>query len=261
MEKLYSHSRLSTFEQCQLKYKFKYIDNVIPDYEQSIEQFLGKKVHETLEWIYNNAKQRNFELDDIVKYFIESWNKDFNKEIKIFNDLPSEHYFNRGIKFLINYFLKHSPFIDNTIATEKEISFSLDNNKHNMRGFIDRLVQNPGNVFEIHDYKTGSLKSQRELDNDKQLALYSIGVRELFGNVSEVNLIWHFLDYGEKKFSKRTLEELEKLKQEIIQLIDKIESTKNFEPNPNKLCKWCEYRSYCPVIKENLGYSDSNTKI
>lgn len=46
---IYSHSRLSTFEQCPNKYKLHYIDKVETEAEQSIEAFLGSRAHETLE--------------------------------------------------------------------------------------------------------------------------------------------------------------------------------------------------------------------
>ena len=49
---IYSHSRLSTFEQCPFKFKLRYIDKIIPEIENTIESFLGGIVHETLEWIY-----------------------------------------------------------------------------------------------------------------------------------------------------------------------------------------------------------------
>jgi len=260
----YSHSRLSTFEKCQIKYKYKYIDKLQPDYKQSIEGFLGNKVHETLEWVYHNANNRTFELDDLIKYYIESWTNDLNPEIKIIKkEFSSEHYFNKGIKFLINYFLKHSPFKDNTIETEKRINLNLDiNGKYKIIGFIDRLVHNKEtNTCEIHDYKTGSMPSQNELDNDRQLALYSIAIRNTFADVKDVHLIWHFLDHNEKKISKRTIEQLEQLKNKIIKIIDEIESTTDFKPIPSALCNWCEFRSYCPIIKENPDYPDKPIQI
>ena len=49
--KTYSHSRLSTFEQCPLKFKFQYIDK-IEKAEESVEAFMGKRVHEVLEKLY-----------------------------------------------------------------------------------------------------------------------------------------------------------------------------------------------------------------
>ena len=259
---IYSHSRLSTFEQCALKYKYKYIDNLAPDYEQSIEAFLGNKVHEALQLIYNCDKQK-INLDELIKYYVESWNRDYNEKIKIIKDnIKAENYFNNGIRHLINYFLKNYPFKDNTIATEKKIYVNLDSEGfYKILGYIDRLVHHKEtNIFEIHDYKTGALKSQLELDKDRQLALYSIGIKETFDNVSDIHLIWHFLNYSEKRTSRRTQEQLEKLKEEIIILIKKIESTINFAPNPSSLCKWCEFRSYCPVIKENPNFPEVKIK-
>ena len=248
---IYSHSRLAAFEQCPLRFKFQYIDKLKPDIKQSIEGFLGNKVHDTLEWIYNEvAKGRTLQLDEILQFYIENWHKDYTPDIKIIKEeYTSEYYFNQGIKFLIDYFLKHSPFKDNTIACEKKILINLDpKGKYKIQGYIDRLVHHKDkNIFEIHDYKTGGfLKSQEELDRDRQLALYSIGIREMFENVKDVHLVWHFLAFNKTLTSFRTIEQLEKLKKEIIELINKIESATEFQANPSILCKWCGFRSYCP---------------
>ena len=37
MANIYSHSRLSAFEQCPLKFRFRYIDHLKPEIEQTIE--------------------------------------------------------------------------------------------------------------------------------------------------------------------------------------------------------------------------------
>jgi len=253
---IYSHSKLSTFEQCPLKFKFRYIDKIPPEIEQTIEGFLGGQVHDILQWVYDEAMQgRQFELDEVIKRFAENWNRDYNKDIKIVkNEFNAEHYFNKGIRFLVNYYLKHAPFKDNTINTEKRIVFNLDiNGKYKVQGYIDRLVHDKDtNIFEIHDYKTSaSMKSQEELDKDRQLALYSLGIREIFDNVSDVHLIWHFLDHNKKIVSRRTDKQLEELRQEIIQLINKIESTTEFPPQPGVLCDWCEFQNYCSYKPES----------
>ena len=80
---IYSHSKLSTFEQCPLKYKFKYIDYLKPDFENTIEAFLGKKVHDTLEWLYNNPNKEIIGLDPIIHHFVQDWNLEYNPDIKI----------------------------------------------------------------------------------------------------------------------------------------------------------------------------------
>lgn len=255
MANIYSHSRLSAFEQCPLKYKFRYIDNLIPDIKQTIEGFLGNQVHETLEWIYQEVGRGNIpDLDSVIDFYINNWNKNFNNEIQITKeDNDAEYYFNQGIKFIIDYYLSHTPFKDNTIAIEKRIIVPLDaEEKYIIQGYIDRLVYNKeSNIFEIHDYKTGNfLKSQEELDKDRQLALYSIGIKNMFPQVNDIHLIWHFLAFNKKMISKRTDEQLENLKQDIINLINKIESTTEFTSNPGCLCDWCEFRSYCPEVNK-----------
>jgi putative RecB family exonuclease len=253
---LYSHSRLSTFEQCPLKFKFRYIDKLEPEIKQSIEGFLGNKVHDSLEFIYREAcKGRTVELDELIEFYIQVWNKEYTNEIKVIKEeLNAEHYFEKGVKFLIDYFTENYPFKDNTIAVEKQIIIDLDKEnpgKYKLQGFIDRLVHNKDtNIFEIHDYKTGQIKTQEDLDKDRQLALYSLGIRESFPEAADIHLIWHFLDLNKKMSSRRTLEELNQLKQEIINLINKIESTSDFQANPGNLCKWCEFQGYCDSREE-----------
>jgi RecB family exonuclease len=249
---IYSYSRISTFEQCPLKFKLKYIDKLPPDIKEFIEGFLGRKVHESLEWLYNNVNNGIIpSLDELLEYYINSWNNEFKEEIKIVkNSENSENYFNKGIKILIDYFLKHRPFKENTIAIEKKIMLNLDKNGiYKLQGYIDRLVYNKEDkIYEIHDYKTSdSMKTREDLLKDKQLALYSIGVKELFCDAEEINLIWHFLSFNEKIVLKTTNEKLQDLKKEVINLIEKIESTEEFKPNPSSLCGWCEFRSYCPI--------------
>lgn len=257
---IYSHSRLSSFEQCPLKFKFRYIDKIKPEIEETIESFLGHQIHETLRFIYEEiVKGISIKLDDVLKHFIKIWKKDFNNEIRIVKQkYNAEHYFHKGIKFLIDYFVKNSPFKDNTIATEKRIVIDLDpEGKYKLQGYIDRLVYNKeSNIYEIHDYKTsGFLNSQEELDKDRQLALYAIGIKNNFDNVKDVHLIWHFLAFNKKIISKRTEQEFEKLKQEIIELIDKIESTTEFLPNPSKLCNWCEFSNNCSLFNNKEDYN------
>jgi ATP-dependent helicase/DNAse subunit B len=44
----YSHSRLETYQNCPRQYKLQYIDKVEVEERESVEAFLGSKVHETL---------------------------------------------------------------------------------------------------------------------------------------------------------------------------------------------------------------------
>lgn len=248
----FSHSRLSTFEQCKLKYKFRYIDKIIPDIEKTIESHLGSVVHSVLEWLYNQVKKGEIPtIDEFIMKYSEIWKAEYEEEISIVRkQMTAGDYFNKGIQFLIDYYMRHKPFDDNTIAVEKEIIFDLDESgKYKIRGFIDRLVYNlDTEEYEVHDYKTSNnLPKQEFLDKDRQLALYSIAIKEMFGDEKRVILVWHYLSFNQKLYSKRTDEQLKQLKQETLNLIKEIESTAKFPPKKSALCHWCEYKPICPA--------------
>ena len=58
-QKYYSYSQLNTFNNCPQKYKIIYIDKIKSNNE-SIEAFVGKRVHETLEWLYSDLENNDF---------------------------------------------------------------------------------------------------------------------------------------------------------------------------------------------------------
>lgn len=95
---IYSHSRLSTFEQCPLKFKYRYIDKIKPDIDKTIEAHLGSAVHSTLEWLYIEVKKSNLpSIDNLIEKYVESWSKNFSDSIKIVKQyLTAKDYFNKG---------------------------------------------------------------------------------------------------------------------------------------------------------------------
>jgi len=249
---IYSHSRLSTFEQCPLKFKYRYLDKIVPEMETTVEAHLGSAVHDVLEWVYNTVLSGKLpSIDDTIGKYTECWEKEWKEEIKIVKkNMTAADYFNKGVKFLIDYYIKHQPFIDGTIELEKRLIINLDSeSRYKMQGFVDRLVYNKETgEYEIHDYKTANMLPKREkIETDRQLALYSIGIKSHFNTNANVTLVWHYLAHNLKIVSKRTNEQLEELKQKTIELIKVIETAIDFPPCKSTLCGWCEYKSMCPV--------------
>lgn len=248
---LYSHSRISTFEQCPLKYKFNYIDKVKVEFEQTIEAFMGGVVHDVLEKIYIDVKFcRIPSKDEILEFYEEKWDESWSGEIKIVKkNYSAKDYFNMGKKFLVDYYETYHPFNQTTVlSTEERILVSLgENEEYKLQGYIDRLDYAGDGIYEIHDYKTNSrIKLQEDVDEDRQLALYSIGIKNRFPDAKKVRLIWHFLAFNKELESHRTEEQLEKLKNEIIERIKEIENAKEFKPKEGALCGWCPYQKMCP---------------
>jgi hypothetical protein len=123
-----------------------------------------------------------------------------------------------------------------------------DGNKWHVR--IDKLgCDSDGNYF-VCDYKTNSrMKDQEEADNDRQLALYSIWVKNKFKDAKSVKLVWHMLAFNKDAVSERSDEELEKLQKEVCDKIKEIESATEFPRNKNALCDYCDYKAMCPSFK------------
>ncbi len=250
---VYSHSRLSTFEQCRLKFKYKYLDKIEPEIVSTVEAFLGSRVHDALEKLYNDLKfQKKNTKEDLLKFMEKEWHDKWTEDIKIVREgYTKENYIEMGKKFISDYYDRFHPFDQaKLIGCEIHVKISLDpEGKYQVQGYIDRL-DSKGGVYEIHDYKTANnLPLQEYMDKDRQLALYAIAVKEGYSDAEKIKLIWHYLAFDKDIISERSDEKLEQLKQDTIELIKEIESCQEFPSTVSPLCDWCEYKSICPEWK------------
>lgn len=249
---VYSHSQLSTFEQCPLKFKFRYIDKVSKPTEKGVEAFTGSLVHATLQKLYDELKYQKLNpLEDLLAFYDQQWRRDWNPAIKMTREgLNEEHYREYGAACIRNYYHRHQPFNQSlTLGTEIHLVFRLDDaGQYKFQGYIDRLARRTDGTYEIHDYKTsGNLPDQARVDRDRQLPLYQYGLQTRWRDVESVDLIWHYVGLDSTLVSRRTAEQLSELRQKTIKLIDRIESATEFPPVKSQLCDWCEYRAECPL--------------
>lgn len=248
---VYSHSRLSCYEQCPQKFKFQYIDKIETEEEETVEAFLGIRVHEALEKLYRDLQyQKKDTLEELLVWLRQQWQENWSDDIIIVNtEYTAENYLMMAEKYLSDYYVRYHPFNQGrSVALEELIRITLDESgQYKLQGYIDRLTEIKDGVYEIHDYKTNSrLPLADYIRTDRQLALYMIGVKNQYPDVTHVRLIWHFLKFDKEIDSTRTDAELAQLKLDTIQLIERIERDEQFKANPGFLCKWCEYQSCCP---------------
>ena len=250
----YSNSQLSTYEQCALQYKLNYVDG-IKRYEEGIEAYLGQRFHDAMEWLYSEKAFRTPSLEEVLDYYDKDWTNRWHLEIKINKaGRTADEYRLMGRRFIEDYYRRHHPFDEGRVlGLERYIRFPLDDaGRYRCKGIIDRLMLAPDGVFEVHDYKTGSkLPDQRELDRDRQLALYQIGVESLWPEAREkgVRLVWHEVAFDVEMRSVRSQEALGRLKADVGALIDRIEAERMWVPHESALCDWCPYWDLCPVKK------------
>ena len=252
--KTYSYSQLNTFKSCPEKYKIMYVDEK-KNLKEGIEAFMGKRVHDTLEWVYSvyNIK-RDVSFKDIEEFYDDNWTKNWHKEIYIVRDLDTEYYYSLGKHCLGNYYYKYGPeFNQNVYATEMMINFKL--NGFTFRGIIDRLDYDGEGNWIIHDYKTGkTLLSNPAVKKDGQLALYQMAIAQenTIKDIKSVELRWHFLQQGIERSVVHTEESLNKIKENLKGMVHNIEDADSvevggFQPKETMLCNWCHYWEDCSI--------------
>jgi putative RecB family exonuclease len=251
MSPIYSHSRLSSFENCPKQFEFRYVQK-IPSETEGIEAFVGKRVHEVLERLYLFVGRGQIPgVEKVVDRYHKLWEESYEGDrVRIVREgTPLSYYRNLGEQCLRSYYLRHYPFdADETLGLEKRVVFPLDDaGTYRMQGIIDRISRARDGAIEIHDYKTGArVPSQRNLDEDRQLALYQLGLSRIYGDETEYRLVWHYVAKNRTCVSTRSNEALETLREQTIARIEEIEAASEFPARKISLCGWCEYKERCP---------------
>ena len=249
----FSHSQIGTYETCPLQYKYAYVDRIRVEVE-TVETFLGSRVHEALEKLYRDLRyQRLMKLEELQAYFNKKWKENWKDSIVIVKkEYDQENYRKMGEKYLADYYQRYQPFDQGRISgLETRELLSLDENRnYSYHIRIDRLMDMGAGLYEVHDYKTSlTLAKQEELDGDKQLAMYSLWVMKNFKDCRKVRLVWHYLAFDKELDSYRTEEQLESLRKEVLEKIMRLEKASEFPANVSSLCDWCSYKAICPMWK------------
>lgn len=253
---VYSHSRISSFENCPLRYRYRYIDEIKRDVE-GVEAFVGKVVHEVLEALYTDpARARAAGAGAFIRLFQDIWQRRLTPAVRIVREnMTIEDYRALGARCVESFYRRHHPFEGGEVlGCEIKVEFSLDReDRYRMLGFIDRVDRLAPGVLEIHDYKTGGLPRAGALKTDRQLALYEMAVRERWEDVKEVRHVWHYLAHEKEFVEIRTRDDLGRTRLATIKAIQSIEAMTEFPARRSPLCSWCEYRDICPEWEGRLA--------
>ena len=248
---VYSHSRISSYENCPRQFEYRYVQKLKTERE-GIEAFVGKRVHEVLERLYHHLRRhgRPPSLRQVLERFNKDWGLRWHDHIEIVREeYETDHYQSQGNICLENYCRGQYPFDrEETVAVEHTVHFQLDpGGRYRMRGIIDRIARTAPGAYEVHDYKTGRyLPPTARFETDRQLALYQIGLERAYPDVERVELVWHYLHFNRTIRSRRSPEQLDALQTETAARIDEIETATEYPAKPSRLCAWCDFRDLCP---------------
>jgi hypothetical protein len=243
-----SVSRKQTWEECQVKYKYKYHLKIIPDAPTAPHFTYGSLVHKIAE-VY--VKEKGLRpIEDITSDCLNGL-----IEVEKGNpppDLSSEY------KKKLPKHIKHIKALTDRIGYDGFIEwpFYFDLNppeKYHIKGFIDRLIVR-GEKYFILDYKTTKKgkyrKNKSNAHQDLQLRCYARVVqRELGAKPENIWAAFYYVDGTSPelistKFTEQSLIDVEK---EMYETYKNIVTT-----NPNDVfgrvgwqCKNCDYKNIC----------------
>jgi len=263
--KIYSFSKIDLFDKCKKKYHFNYID---PEVAPIKKQFLkprdyntkGSAVHGAITLFYHLPKKKRT-FDDLKKCLKESWfcDLDVYRQPPLgllggFKDIEHERQtYMDSLRLLKNFFDMEKEQLPSLFYVPvKTIRKSFEDyekmikpvdKKFSVSGKFDRIDELENGNLRVVDFKTGKTKN-----GIAQLEFYKLLAEMNFDKkVDEVS--YHYLYDGKIKNYDVSKVNTKEIKKNILSKIEDIQKTKDFPPNPTRLCNHCDFKEICPVFK------------
>ncbi len=238
-----SATDLSLYLTCPLKYKFARVFG-IPQ-EPTINQRFGILIHQVLDRFHREADQHADDpeggLSRLIGLFESGWRRGG------FGTTDDElQYRDRARQAMRLYWEVEQASEGEPVWLERQFDFQIG--PHHLRGRVDRVDRMPGGDYELIDYKTGERKSEADLQEDLQLALYRLAAREAWDIEAASGSYYYVLD-ADKVAVEASPDDAERVERTVLQVGEGVMS-QDFEPRPSPaVCSWCDYRLICPAAE------------
>lgn len=223
-----SPSKVKTYETCKLKFKLQYEDQIKKPQPVSAELTFGNYLHKFIE-LYGRKP-----TIEIINQLKEEF--DISKDLE--NALISS--IGHTVKFLKQY--------EKYEKCEAEYKFGITYKGIKLGGKVDRIYTASDDV-DVIDFKTGK-KFYKGL-NDLQLKFYSLMIsHERDIEPEHINTIIYFSRPDKSDIKVYTTKDIEYFGGYLIEVADRIRSTRSWAPSKNNLCRFCQYIDDCPIMKK-----------
>ncbi len=240
-----SVSRAKMFDDCKAKFKFRYIDR-LPRIDRDFLIF-GKYLHQVLENFHRELIEKPERKNDWHNVLKESLNAAYNEYSGSLTGLQCKE-----AQDIIDEYaeLLEEDGLPDVIGVEKPFYINL-NNKVLLNGFIDRVQIDSDGILHVADYKT--TKDPKYLQDFFQLMTYCYALCLEDESLKRVRasfiLLRHSFDSLTQEFTRQ---EVISVAEKFLRYAYNIEEEKLWRPNPQFLCKYCDYVEYCREGKNFL---------
>jgi putative RecB family exonuclease len=243
----YSFSRVKCYQQCPLRYRFRYIEGRKEAF-RSIESFLGSAVHDILEWLYAQRDDGREPVEtEVLEEFSRRWSEERDRAVAVVRVADDdEDYFRLGREMLSRFFCEtYSRDQSLTVSLEQRVSKRLSADLL-FTGFADRVGRtDTGRLFVI-DYKTSKSEGNgSEFSEGLQAPLYAACVLDHHDD-AEALAGYHYLRHGSTRWQIVDRDRAQQLVQRFVELVGQVEAAGDFPARPGVLCAWCGFNAICP---------------
>ena len=235
-----SPSRVNTFLECSLRYKYMYHDKIPEGTEESLWANLGSCYHKAIEEYLNKSK-----FEEVTeKTLTDLWTQ-FCPEYGIKPD-----YHKQGIEILRSWNARFD-MSNSVVSTEEVVEHVLDNGVP-VRLIIDFICDVNGDTLKIIDWKSGQVFSSDEMFSNVQAPMYLLVAKELYPEYDNYEFFFDFLRFNQIQYNYSE-ESLNDFKDWLLSVYNSIKDMKPEDARPKfnaKNCGYCGYKSLCPKMQD-----------
>ncbi len=251
-----SHSSLSTYRECPLRYAFRYVEHV-PGEERPDQYAFGSGIHHAFE-VFVRERIRADRTGGRTPGADLLW-------AALDESLAGSGLSPDAVE---EARLRARPALELFLANEEaravepvavEIGFGITVRPPGLDdgirfvGYIDRVDRSANGDIEILDYKTGRLRDQADVDADRQLTAYAFAAArgalrdpatgDPLPAASRLGL--YFADVGVTIWTSRDTAALGAFEADLVRTVERIRR-RDFPARPAEWrCRWCEYGNAC----------------
>jgi putative RecB family exonuclease len=244
-----SPSKLSAFKDCPLAFRFAAIDR-LPE-APAPHMVKGTLVHSALERLFwDNARgERTPEAARAALDLAwEALQEDPDLVSLALTEPEREAFVHDAAALVDGYLRLEDP--DSVDAVGVELTLEADVAGLRLRGIIDRLDVNTEGELEVVDYKTGRVPSvNQEQQRLGGVQFYALLCEQVLGRrPSRVRLMYLREPLViEAEPSEQAVRGTRQRTSAVWSAIERACENEDFRPRPSALCKWCSFRSLCPI--------------